>query len=119
MNKNEFFEKINEFASKNNMKCKLEPFGLIGKGSYSIHVSYRFSDGLYIMSRSLYYHILEVEDGKVNYWHEVIHDCKHHITGPGYGSSTYVQTPITLDVLCDGFLSELKKDAAYYEPINR
>lgn len=116
----DFFLKINEFARENNMMCRLEPFGLTASsGDWSICVDFSFSDDLYICSRTLYYHIKERGNGMVNYWHEEIHDCKHHITGPGYGHCITTQTPVKLSSLCDRFLKELKHEATYYQPIKR
>lgn len=116
MTKEELFEKVNEFAKAHSMECKLGQFGLCGNGDWSISVSYKFSDGLYINRRSEIYHIREVSDGKVNYWHEVIHDCKHHITGPGYRGSRSEQEPVTLDKICRRFIKELGDSFVYYNP---
>lgn len=118
MDKQLFFEKIRSFAESNNMTAEMTWNDF--HGDWGVKVSYAFKDEFYIIHRSEAYYVKENENGKVNYWHEEIHDGKHRMSGPGYASNAvFKQTPIRLEVLCSRFLNELKQSARYYEPIKR
>lgn len=116
MNKEEFYRQIKAFADSHNMRCELKQGReTLISCDWRVIVSYTFTWGNTSgISRSEIYYVKELTDSNVRYWHETIHNTKHHITGPNYGS-VVEQKPMTLEKLCDRFLRELRHSAEYYD----
>lgn len=116
MTKQEFYQKIKEFADSHNMTCSIDKGGLCSRGDWCIEVDYNFSTGYEIISRSEIYYVKEYPDG-CNFWTEDIQSGKHHISGPGYHGFIGEQKPVPLEKICYRFLADLNHNFRVYKPI--
>lgn len=116
--KTQFYNKVKQVAENNAMACELRE-NYYRDGTYTVSVSFQFSDVFRTHSRTLMRHIKPLKGGKVNFWEVTIHDCKHHISGPGYYSwpnYDHIYKNVELTEVLQDFIREIENDARFYRP---